>query len=193
MVSRLNVDQIQSTNPENGLKITVNDLQNDVVFFKARKTSVQVIGDTVEDFISFETEDYNTANSFSNTTSYTVPENGLYKISAQISADNAGSALRDMVIGILTSTDDWATNTTIDTTGHRYYNGSTDIQSVTQNLNSHHYLVANTNIKIRCYINTDNSSGTNIAIDSDVIQNSDFNRSGFLTWFEVLKVGNIPS
>jgi len=171
-----------------------------LVYYKARKTSVQTFGDFAEEYISFNTADIDTHNFRQDSLYCEVPQDGLYRISTQVAAE--ATYIRDFVIGILKSTDSSeitssidpvGTWITIDTTGERYY-GTSDQQGGTLTLSSTHSLSAGDRLTVRGVINTTSGNAT---IQSDVGEipggSIDFNRDGYLTWFEVLKVGNAPS
>ena len=176
-----------------------------LVYYKARKTTTQTIADGGEEYISFQTTDFDTHSGRKNSYYYEIKQDGLYRVSTQVTAEAA--YIRDYIMGLLLSTDsgtisgedtDAGTWTAIDTTGERYYGGDNrpdDHQGGTLKLSSTHSLSVGDRLAIRVMINTVTATTATIQTNVATIPGLavDFARDGYLTWFEILKVGSTPS
>ena len=178
-----------------------------LVYYKARKTEEQVLADNVSEWVSFQTTDFDTHTGRKNSYYYEIQQDGLYRISAQISMEATYS--RDFIIGLMLSTDSSAVSgeatalgtwTAIDTTGYRGRgpDGSADaadLQNLTLMLNSTHSLSVGNRLAIRAYVNTV-PDGAYVRIHrsaGSITSSCDFFRAGYITWFELSKVGSTPS
>lgn len=190
----INANNINATNINGDSStittLNVTNLQNNVVFYRGRKNQNQAFSDVTELDVTWDVADYDTHSGRVSNLIYEIPENGLYDIRVQINA--ATAYVRDFIYGVQKSSDGGSNWSTIISTGNRYYGGNDDIQEGTIFTAGCLNLVAGDYLKVRAEVNTVSASTGNFQHAASQILSGTLTES-VLSFFEVRKIGNLPS